>query len=44
LNDGTKLDADLVIVGAGVKPETSFLKGSDIKVDQLGAIFCNEFL
>ena len=33
LDDGTKLEADLVIVGAGVKPSTGFLNNSGIKLD-----------
>jgi len=41
LNDGTQLDADLVIVGAGVKPSTGFLQNSDLKLDYQGAIVCD---
>lgn len=33
LDDGTTLDADLVIVGAGVRPTTGFLEGSGIELD-----------
>jgi NADPH-dependent 2,4-dienoyl-CoA reductase/sulfur reductase-like enzyme len=33
LEDGTQLDADLVVVGAGVKPATEFLKGVPLNPD-----------
>lgn len=33
LDDGTVLEADLVIVGAGVRPNTQFLEGSGIELD-----------
>ena len=44
LDDGTELDADLVIVGAGVKPSTGYLAGSGIQLDPFGALVCNENL
>ncbi|WKY47868.1 FAD-dependent oxidoreductase [Eubacteriaceae bacterium ES3] len=34
LESGKSLDADLVIVAAGVRPETAFLKGSEIELDR----------
>jgi NAD(P)H-nitrite reductase large subunit len=34
LDSGDTLDADLVITATGVKPNTDFLSGSDVKVDQ----------
>ncbi len=34
LDRGDTLDADLLIVAAGVRPNTGFLEGSSIKVDQ----------
>jgi 3-phenylpropionate/trans-cinnamate dioxygenase ferredoxin reductase component len=34
LDDGTVLQADLVLVGAGVLPATKFLEGSGIALDQ----------
>jgi len=33
LNDGTELKADLVIVGAGVVPSTSFLQNIGLSLD-----------
>ena len=33
LNDGTELDADLVVVGIGSRPATSWLEGSGIELD-----------
>lgn len=44
LNDGTEIEADLVIVGAGVLPATKFLDGSGIEVDQWGGVLCDPFL
>ncbi|CDW87365.1 nad-dependent dehydrogenase [Stylonychia lemnae] len=44
LNDGTKLEADLVIVGAGVTPSTQFLKDSGIQLNESGALVCNNKL
>lgn len=34
LSDGSKLKADLVLIGLGVKPATDWLQGSGIKVDK----------
>lgn len=42
LDDGTQLEADLVIVGAGVRPSTAFLTNSGIELDNQGALVCNE--
>lgn len=44
LNDGTEIEADLVIVGAGVLPATKFLDGSGIDVDQWGGVLVDPFL
>jgi NADPH-dependent 2,4-dienoyl-CoA reductase/sulfur reductase-like enzyme len=33
LSDGTRVDADLVVVGIGVVPETAWLEGSGVAVD-----------
>lgn len=44
LDDGTEINADLVLVGAGVLPATKFLDGSGIKLDQWGAIVCDPYL
>lgn len=43
LKDGTELPADLVILGVGVKPETSYLKDNPaVKLEQDGSISVNE--
>lgn len=44
LDDGTVLDTDLVLVGAGVLPATKFLQGSGVEVDKMGGIICDPFL
>ena len=44
LDDGTEIEADLILVGAGVLPATKFLEGSGIQVDQWGGIICDPFL
>lgn len=44
LDDGTKIDADLVLVGAGVLPETKFLEGSGVETDKWGGIVCDPYL
>jgi NADPH-dependent 2,4-dienoyl-CoA reductase/sulfur reductase-like enzyme len=33
LDDGSKVDADLVVVGIGVAPETAWLEGSGLTLD-----------
>ncbi|KAI9807480.1 MAG: hypothetical protein M1825_005420 [Sarcosagium campestre] len=38
LKDGTKLDADLVILGVGVSPETSYLSESTLKLEKDGSL------
>ncbi|WP_101948318.1 NAD(P)/FAD-dependent oxidoreductase [Mycobacterium sp. 3519A] len=40
LSDGTELDADLVVVGIGSHPATSWLEGTGIKVDN--GVVCDE--
>ena len=42
LADGTVLDADLVVVGVGVRPATDWLAGSGIAVDD--GVVCDEYL
>ncbi len=42
LSDGTEIDADLVVVGAGSQPATQWLESSGIKLQD--GIVCNEFL
>jgi len=46
LSDGTRLDVNMVIVGAGIVPSTSFLSRSQtsISLDSQGAIKCDPFL
>lgn len=46
LSDGTVIDAELIIVGTGVKPATEFLARNEtgIKTDRMGAIVCDPFL
>ena len=38
LTDGTELDADAVVVGIGARPDTGWLDGSGIALDDRGAI------
>jgi NAD(P)H-nitrite reductase large subunit len=44
LDDGTVLDADLILVATGVLPATKFLEGSGIALDKYGGIVCDPFL
>lgn len=44
LSDGTEIKADLVIVGAGIAPNTEFLKDSSIELDSQGGVVCDPFL
>ena len=44
LDDGTKIPADLLLLGAGVFPSTKFLEGSDIQRDNWGGIICDPYL
>jgi len=45
LTDGTKLPADLVILGVGVKPATAFLSESQLKLsDDDGAVLVDQYL
>ena len=44
LDDGTEIEADLVLVGAGAWPATKFLAGSGIALDKWGGIECDPFL
>lgn len=45
LEDGTELQADVVVIGFGITPASGFLKDAN-KVQLLadGAISCNEYL
>jgi NADPH-dependent 2,4-dienoyl-CoA reductase/sulfur reductase-like enzyme len=42
LTDGTAIEADLVVVGVGVTPETSWLTGSGLQLDN--GVVCDETL
>ncbi|XP_038139938.1 apoptosis inducing factor mitochondria associated 4 [Cyprinodon tularosa] len=44
LNDGTVLEADVVIAGIGVVPNTDFLEGSDVAVDSRKAVIVDKFM
>jgi NADPH-dependent 2,4-dienoyl-CoA reductase/sulfur reductase-like enzyme len=45
LNDGTVIEADLVVVGIGVRPATGWLESSGITLHERdGGIICDEFL
>lgn len=41
LNRGI-IDTDMVLLSVGVRPDTSFLRGSDIETDRRGSIIVNE--
>lgn len=45
LDDGTALECDLVVVGIGVDPETSWLEGSGVALEELGGgVICDATL
>ena len=44
LPDGSDLEADLVIVGTGVRPATTYLRESGIDMNKDGGIVCDPFL
>jgi NAD(P)H-nitrite reductase large subunit len=46
LNDDTRIACEMVLIGAGINPATSFLKRTEngIKLDEHGAIVCDPFL
>jgi NADPH-dependent 2,4-dienoyl-CoA reductase/sulfur reductase-like enzyme len=44
LDNGTEIKADLVIIGAGVAPTTTFLKDSGIELDYSGGVVADPFL
>ena len=44
LSDGRELDADLVIVATGVRPNTEYLKQTGIEMNRDGGIVCDPFL
>lgn len=44
LDDGTRVDAELVLLSIGVAPETDFLRGSGIALGKRGEILVNDYL
>lgn len=45
LKDGTRLEADVVIMGVGVRPATEILdEGSGIKLEKDGGVLVDEYL
>ncbi|KAM4742377.1 apoptosis inducing factor mitochondria associated 4 isoform 1-T2 [Anableps anableps] len=44
LNDGTVLEADVVVAGIGVIPNSDFLAGSDVAVDSRKAVIVDKFM
>jgi len=42
--DGNQIEAEMVILSIGVKPETGFLQGSGIQLGSRGEIIVNEYL
>ena len=44
LNDGRKLEADVVILGTGVRPRTAFLKDSGIEMGADGSVLVDPFM
>ena len=43
LSDGTELDADLIVLAAGVRPESGLAKDAGLALDGRGAILVDEF-
>lgn len=44
LDDGTRVDADMVLLSIGVAPETEFLRSSGMELGKRGEILVNEYL
>ena len=44
LSNGTCIEADLVILGTGVKPATQFLNDSGLDMKDDGGLVCNPYL
>lgn len=44
LDDGTRIDAEMVLLSIGVAPETGFLRGSGVALGQRGEILVNDYL
>lgn len=44
LDDGTRVEAEMVLLSIGVAPETGFLKGSGVELGKRGEILVDEYL
>ena len=44
LSDGTKIQADMVLLSIGVRPDTAFLKDSGIELGARGEILVNKYM
>eukprot|EP00347_Sterkiella_histriomuscorum_P005226 403357410 len=44
LDDGTVLEADLVLIGTGVLPATKFLSGTGVNLDPMGGVLVDPYL
>jgi 3-phenylpropionate/trans-cinnamate dioxygenase ferredoxin reductase subunit len=44
LNDGTEIQADLVLIGVGIEPKTDILKNTSVQLDKQGGVVCDPFL
>lgn len=44
LSDGSRVEADMVILSIGVRPDTGFLRDSEIELGQRGEILVNEYM
>jgi NADPH-dependent 2,4-dienoyl-CoA reductase/sulfur reductase-like enzyme len=44
MTNGTEIDCDMVVVGQGIKPNTEFLRTSDIQLAADGGLVCDPFL
>lgn len=44
LKDGQSIEADLVVMGVGVKPATQLLKNSGVELEKDGSVKTDEFL
>ncbi len=44
LNDGTKLDADMVVLGIGVRPNTKLAEDAGLEIGSTGGIWVNRFM
>lgn len=44
LNDGSKIETDMLLISIGVVPNTAWLQGSGIEMARDGSILCDEYL